>query len=540
MEPALLSDNPDTVSALAEWLEQEIELSPKQATILASGLLCRKEPKIKRSPLAQLVKSLNVGESYDRVRELLITTGLLRKVRGQNGSVSYEICLDAAGIDVLESVEDAEDVAVADADDAVDEGGLADARDASDEEDSAEQDDDACEGDLPEPDNADGDRDGAPEDVPEADAGERDSSDEADGVTTDEPDVQETPVKPVKVSAGAVEKRAGAKNAGAPKPSASKDKAADDGASGDQKKAQGAQDARGRRSRNRKGNQTGAKETGAAQRHERDAQKRSGKNGAAIKPRREADDLRRIRTWIAAHQDEPVAYASRRQRAYQIFDDEKALEGKRGERLMRRMAASGLNYSELKISSTPSTPLQGFFAIGSDQPFLVVENIDAYEEIVSLLRTKRHIRLFGTRIGGVIFGAGHNVCMAHALDEYLHGIGYRFDYVYYAGDIDREGARLVERAREVNVIDIRLHAGIYRAMLAAHKEHLKSGSACESAARNQDFPRNLTEVVRGLPITLRVPFKRALRDNIRIPQEVLTSADFQRGSLSGVIRLLNR
>lgn len=270
---------------------------------------------------------------------------------------------------------------------------------------------------------------------------------------------------------------------------------------------------------------------------ERPGERRS---GGAPKPDSRPDDLKLVQRWLEEQGDERPAYATRRQRAYQIFGDEKALEGKRGEKLMRRMTGKGLNPASLRIEANQTTQLQGFFTIGSDRPFIVMENIDAYEEVVNLLKGKRSARLFGARVGGVIFGAGHNICMSHALDEYLHDIGYRFPYVYYAGDIDREGARLVERAREVNVTEIRLHVGIYRAMLAAHRAHLKQGIAREDAAKNQDAPRDLSGVVKDLPVSLRVPFQRALRDNIRVPQEVLTSEDFRRASMGAVDRMLYR
>lgn len=266
-----------------------------------------------------------------------------------------------------------------------------------------------------------------------------------------------------------------------------------------------------------------------------------GKNAQApAKREKRPDDFDRVRAWLATHEGETIPYATRRQRAFQIFSDEKALEGKRGERLMRRMSAKGMTTNVLRIASRQLTPLQGFYTLGADQPFLVVENIDTYEEVVTLLRGQRSIRLFGTRIGGVIFGAGHNILIAHALDEYLHNIGYRYDYVYYAGDIDREGARLVERAREVNVTEIRLHAGIYRAMLAAQRAHVRAGGNGESAADNQDIPRDFTRLVKDLPPALRIPFRRALRDNIRIPQEILTSEDFRRASMNRIDKLLDR
>lgn len=76
----------------------------------------------------------------------------------------------------------------------------------------------------------------------------------------------------------------------------------------------------------------------------------------------------------------------------------------------------------------------------------MVENLDTYDEIVKLLRGRKHAKLFGTKVGGVIFGGGCKASVSHALDDYLAEIGYRFSYVYYVGDIDREGARIVEQA----------------------------------------------------------------------------------------------
>ena len=81
----------------------------------------------------------------------------------------------------------------------------------------------------------------------------------------------------------------------------------------------------------------------------------------------------------------------------------------------------------------------------------------------------------------MIFGGGCKASVSHALDDYLAEIGYRFNYVYYVGDIDREGARIVEQTRNANV-GIRLHA--VSAMLAEHKRRVKAGGECEPAAAN--------------------------------------------------------
>lgn len=252
-----------------------------------------------------------------------------------------------------------------------------------------------------------------------------------------------------------------------------------------------------------------------------------------------AHDFEAITTWIEQTGGMDTPYASRRQRAFEIFNDEKAFDGKRGERLFKRLNDRGVNVAALKI--TPSRPYHftSFFGIGANKPFIMVENIDTYDEIARLLRGKSSVKLFGVRVSGVIFGSGCKASVSHALDDYLSDIGYGYDYVYYAGDIDREGARIVEQARAANNTKIRMHAGMYKAMLAAHKRRLKDGRGVEHASENQGVPQNLARAIADLPMVTRVQFRNILREGGRIPQEILTSADYRDSSSGSLDRILN-
>ena len=252
-----------------------------------------------------------------------------------------------------------------------------------------------------------------------------------------------------------------------------------------------------------------------------------------------AHDFEAITTWIEQTDGMDTPYASRRQRAFEIFNDEKAFDGKRGERLFKRLNDRGVNVAALKI--TPQRPYHftSFFGIGANKPFIMVENIDTYDEIARLLRGKSSVKLFGVRVSGVIFGSGCKASVSHALDDYLSDIGYGYDYVYYAGDIDREGARIVEQARAANNTKIRMHAGMYKAMLAAHKRRLKDGRGVEHASENQGVPQNLARAIADLPMVTRVQFRNILREGGRIPQEILTSADYRDSSSGNLDRILN-
>ncbi len=264
--------------------------------------------------------------------------------------------------------------------------------------------------------------------------------------------------------------------------------------------------------------------------------RRGGNGGPA---RKLNDDVATIMAWIDAASEKDVPYASRRQRAYEIFNDEKAFEGKRGERLFRRLNEKGVNTMTLRI--TPNRPVHftGFYNIGSNRPFIMVENLDTYDEIVRMLRGRKNARLFGVRVGGVIFGGGCKAAVSHALDDYLDEIGYDYKFIYYAGDIDREGAKIVEQARSANVTEIRLHAGMYKAMLAAHRARIKEGRLTEAASSNQGVPQNLAEVIRDLPVVTRVQFRNVLRAGGRIPQEILTSSDYRDSDSGALDRALN-
>ena len=255
--------------------------------------------------------------------------------------------------------------------------------------------------------------------------------------------------------------------------------------------------------------------------------------------RKIAEEIAIIQAWIEQNRGADTPVASRRQRAYQIFNDEKAFDGKHGERLIRRMAEKGISMQAIKVAPNRPVHFTGFFTLGADKPFIMVENLDTYDEIVKLLRGRKHAKLFGTKVGGVIFGGGCKASVSHALDDYLAEIGYRFNYVYYVGDIDREGARIVEQTRNANVVEIRLHAGMYRAMLAEHKRRVKAGGECEPAAANQGVPQNLAATIKDLPMVTRVQFRNVLREGGRIPQEILMAADYRDGDSGSFDRMLN-
>ena len=104
-------------------------------------------------------------------------------------------------------------------------------------------------------------------------------------------------------------------------------------------------------------------------------------------------------------------------------------------------------------------------------------------------------------------------------------VGYRLPYVLYCGDIDRSGACIVLQARAANDIEIRLARGMYKAMVRKQKERMRQGWEMEAAAR-QAFPERLDEIAKEIPLFARWQFLCAIRENKRIPQEILALGDY--------------
>ena len=67
------------------------------------------------------------------------------------------------------------------------------------------------------------------------------------------------------------------------------------------------------------------------------------------------------------------------------------------------MTEKGISMQAIKVAPNRPVHFTGFFTLGADKPFIMVENLDTYDEIVKLLRGRKHAKLFGIKVGGVIF-----------------------------------------------------------------------------------------------------------------------------------------
>lgn len=239
-----------------------------------------------------------------------------------------------------------------------------------------------------------------------------------------------------------------------------------------------------------------------------------------LQTERNLEKLRSLDRWLAQAEITPPVPATDKQRAYEIFNDEKALsehlDGSFG-RLLKRI---GVDNETLHIIDLDRQRLEAFIPHGSTAPILVVENGDTYESLKYVLGEAGRDRVLGQQLGGIVYGAGGAVCTPGLLDETLSGVNYRKDHVLYWGDIDRSGVAEVSRAREVCNVSIRLAKPFYRKMAQLQKERLHRGFDIEMAPR-QSFPEHLDEISREVPLFARWMFLQTIREGKRIPQEII-------------------
>lgn len=241
---------------------------------------------------------------------------------------------------------------------------------------------------------------------------------------------------------------------------------------------------------------------------------------APLQTERNIHKLRMLDNWLTRAEIRSPIAATLNQRAYEIFNDEKALSEHLDGSFDRLLKRIGVGNEALHVIDLDKKRLETFIPHSSTAPILVVENGDTYESLRYILGKAGRERVLGQQLGGLVYGAGGAVCTPGLLDETLAAVNYRKGHVLYWGDIDRSGVSEISRAREVCDVSIRLAKPFYRKMVQLQKERLRMGFEIEAASR-QSFPEHLDEISHEVPLFARWMFLQTIREGKRIPQEII-------------------
>ena len=208
---------------------------------------------------------------------------------------------------------------------------------------------------------------------------------------------------------------------------------------------------------------------------------------------------------------------SRKERSFEIFDEEKTLDDKTFCALLERI---GITADTLTFYDTPECCFNDYIPNRkAHMTLLICENKDIWFNIRRMMFENNATNIFDIHIDGVVYGCGNKVSGMDALTTYTEFIGSEVRYLYW-GDIDRAGLNIYLSAVRANPnIDIKLFVPAYEEMLRlAQSRNIPDSD--DERNRIEDY----SQIFDLVDQNLRTIFEQSIQNNKRIPQEIITYA----------------
>ena len=217
----------------------------------------------------------------------------------------------------------------------------------------------------------------------------------------------------------------------------------------------------------------------------------------------------------------PAEAISRKERSFAIFSEEKQLDDRAFCALLEKL---GLTAQVLGYYDTPEYCFNDYIPARKPRMVLLIcENKDIWFNLRRRMFEDGASVLLGTPIDGVVYGCGNKVSQTGALAAYTAFLGgAQVQYLYW-GDIDREGFQIYLRLKAQNPgLSVALFAPAYARML-----HLAAGRPIPDSDDHRALPEDYSAVAAELPAEVRPALLQSLRDNKRIPQEIIPYTDLK-------------
>ena len=208
-----------------------------------------------------------------------------------------------------------------------------------------------------------------------------------------------------------------------------------------------------------------------------------------------------------------------KERSYEIFRNEKILESSDLRRIMNRC---GFGFDNLQCYRT----FEPFFCtrISAHGAALVLENKDPWYSICRALKTNNTNQFLNTELMYVIYGEGRKVnstAVNSRLQDFIGSLEQTPGSVLYCGDIDQAGISILTKCQEVNSdIEVLPFIELYEAMIAKAPENPLENELSEDR-KTKNFERTFPQL-----FSKSAYVRDVLENNLRIPQEILTYADY--------------
>lgn len=208
-----------------------------------------------------------------------------------------------------------------------------------------------------------------------------------------------------------------------------------------------------------------------------------------------------------------------KERSFEIFRREKALEGETCSRIMNRCR---MTYSDLNCYRT----YEPFFytKISEKGCALILENKDPWYSIAKALEKENTNRIFHKEIMYLIYGEGKKADSKEdgsRIIDFIQNLPLQPEECFYCGDIDRAGVVIFTKCQEVNAeLNIKPFMPLYEKMLEKALDFWDENEKAEDN-KTKKFDEGFAEFFNN-PEYIR----EVLYENLRIPQEILSLKDY--------------
>ena len=215
-------------------------------------------------------------------------------------------------------------------------------------------------------------------------------------------------------------------------------------------------------------------------------------------------------------QAQPSVQVSKKERSFEIFDEEKQLEDTSFRNLLERL---GLTADTLGYYNTPEYCFNDFIPERKTQMVLLIcENKDIWFNIRRRMYEDSSRSILGVHIDGVIYGSGNKISEAGALSAYTRFMNTDSVQYLYWGDIDRAGLNIYLSLVKNNPdLHIQLFTPAYEEMLRL-AETRDIPDSTDHRERVQDYE----PIYRLFSDETRCCIERYIDVNKRIPQEIIS------------------
>lgn len=232
-----------------------------------------------------------------------------------------------------------------------------------------------------------------------------------------------------------------------------------------------------------------------------------------------AREIRQMNAYLFRVVKENQVPVSRKERSFEIFGDEKALD-----HLGRFFNRLGLSMDVLMYYDTPEDCFHDYIPIRKDNLVLLVcENKDIWFNIRRRMFEDNATSIFGVHIDGIVYGEGNNASAAGtdgngSMTVYTKLLGIPNVFYLYWGDIDRAGFDIYMSIRKNNpTLNMSLFKQGYMEML-----RLAEGRNIPDSDDHRTHSNDYKAILQWFGMEYIQKCLSYLDKNKRVPQEIIT------------------